>query len=157
MLVRRLTPEDLDIASKFLQLMVAEMVEFGAPPTQDRDQTVNWFRDRIKANIENPNHIFLIAESDSRSPKPFGILEASLTTQDPIYLPRTSLYIHAVYVDLNHRQRGVARRLFEAAFEWGRGNHCIEAELNVLIESPAKTLYEKIGFQVVQAEMRRTL
>ena len=137
--------------------MVDEMAFFGGHTIRDPDQVLSWFQDYIQAHIERPDHLFLLAERNTTTGKPIGILEAGISERLPVFLPLASLHIHSIYVIPDQRRSGVARRLVEAAFEWGRKNGCVEADLNVLHQSPAKSLYEQLGFEVFQLEMRRGL
>jgi ribosomal protein S18 acetylase RimI-like enzyme len=139
--------------------MLNEMASFDGHPLQDPDSVSNSIRDPIQVQIESPDHLFLVAELNfSSSSQLIGILEASITEQYPVFLPKSSLHIHAIYVVPEHRRSGVARSLMEAAFEWGRDQGCMEADLNVLRRNlPAKLLYEGLGFEDFQIEMRRKL
>jgi len=157
MQIRNLSHQDVDTAIGFLQAMVDEMASCGGHPTQDLSQTSNWFRDHIGSHIDPSDFLFLIAEITPSSSQPIGILEASITGLHPVFLPRASLHIHSIYVALEHRRSGVARRLIEEAFEWGREKGCEEADLNVLQRSPAMSLYQDLGFVAFQVEMRRRL
>nr|WP_272867763.1 MULTISPECIES: GNAT family N-acetyltransferase [Nostocaceae] len=62
-----------------------------------------------------------------------------------------------MYMAPKFRRRGIALSLFEEAFAWGRVRGCTEVDLNVLQNSPAKVLYESLGFEVFEIEMRRKL
>ncbi len=157
MQIRNLSHQDVDPAIGFLQAMVAEMASFGGHPTQDFNQTSNWFGNHIGSHIESPDYLFLIAEIAPSSSQPIGIHEASITGLHPVFLPRASLHIHSIYVALEHRRSGVARRLIEEAFEWGREKGCEEADLNALQRSPAMSLYRDLGFVAFQVEMRKRL
>lgn len=157
MQIRILSDQDLDTAIDFLHAMIDEMASFGGHPIQDPNQTSNWFRVHISSHIKSPDHLFLIADNLSTSTQPIGILEASIAGVHPLFLPRSSLHIHSVYIAPEHRRFGIARRLIEAACEWGREKGCEEANLNVLLLSPAKALYEDLGFVPFQLEMRRKL
>ena len=157
MRIRKLSRQHIDIAARFLQEMVNEMASFGGLATQDPDRVLNWFLAHIQAHLDRPNHLFLMVEGDSATGEPIGILEASVSGPHPVFLPRASLHIHAIFVLPDRRRSGVAHRLMVAAFDWGRKSGCVEADLNVLQRSPAKSLYEQLGFEVFQHEMRRGL
>lgn len=157
MRIRKLSRRHIDTASRFLQEMAKEMATFGAHPIQDSDQVLGWFKDHIYTHIEIPNHLFLIAEENSGSGEPLGILEASISESYPIFFEKASLHIHSIFVIPDQRRTGVAHRLIEAALKWGRKKGCVEVDLNVLYHSPAKSLYEELGFKIFQLEMRREL
>ena len=75
----------------------------------------------------------------------------------PVFLPKLSLHISAIYVAQNHRRTGVARSLIETALDWGRERRWVEADLHVLQYSSAKSLYESLGFAPFELEMRRAI
>ena len=157
MQIRKVSSQDTDTAVGFLQAMVNEMATYGGHPTLGSKQVSSWFRDHVHSHIESQDHIFLAAALRAPSRQLVGILEASIAGLHPVFAPHTSLHIHAVYVAPEHRRSGVARQLVEEAFEWGRRKGCVEADLNVLQQSPARTLYEGLGFKVFQIELRRRL
>ncbi|MBD1842057.1 GNAT family N-acetyltransferase [Cyanobacteria bacterium FACHB-63] len=133
------------------------MASLGGHALQDPHSISNWLRKPIQSQIDSPDHLFLIAELDISSNQLIGILEASIIELSSVFLPKSSLHIHAIYVAPQYRRSGVARSLMEAAFKWGRDKGCMEADLNVLRDSPAKLLYESLGFEDFQIEMRRKL
>jgi len=45
----------------------------------------------------------------------------------------------------------------ETTLDWGRERGCAEADLHVLQHSPAKSLYESLGFAPFEIEMRRAI
>jgi GNAT superfamily N-acetyltransferase len=157
MRAQKLSSQHIDTASRFLQEMVHEMASFGGPPIRDPDQVLSWFQEYIYAHVERPDHLFLLAVRNTKMGEPIGILEASISERLPVFLPLASLHIHSIFVVPDQRRSGVARSLIEAAFEWGRKKGCVEADLNVLRRSLAKALYERLGFEVFQLEMRRGL
>jgi ribosomal protein S18 acetylase RimI-like enzyme len=157
MQIRALSGQETDTAVKFLQAMVNEMATFGGHPARGSKQISSWFRDHVRSHMESQDHLFLIAELTMPSRHMVGILEASIAGLHPVFKPRTSLHVHSIYVAPKHRRSGVARKLVEEAFAWGRKKGCVEADLNVLKHSPAKELYEDLGFRVFQTELRREL
>lgn len=157
MQIRKLVHQEIDTVIEFLQAMLDEMASFGGHVLQDPHSISRWFRDSIQSQIESPDHLFLGAELNSSSSQLIGVLEASIKELSPVFLPKSSLHISAIYVVPEHRRSGVARSLMEAAFKWGQDKGCTEADLNVLRNSPAKLLYEGLRFEDFQIEMRRKL
>lgn len=157
MQIRKLVHQDIDIVIEFLQAMLDAMTAFGGHALQDAHSVSNWFRDSIRSQIESPNHLFLVAELTASPSQLIGVLEASVIELHSVFLQKSSLHIHAIYVVPEHRRSGVARSLMESAFIWGQEKGCAEADLNVLRNSPAKLLYESLGFEDFQIEMRRKL
>ena len=96
-----------------------------------------------------------IPEEDGSAP--CGMLDASIQAPEEVFAPRRMVHIHALYVQPGWRKKGVGGKLLEAALEWGRQNGCQEAELNVLAGSPARALYESMGFVPFEVNLRRSL
>lgn len=157
MQIRKLSHQEIETIIEFLLAMLDEMASFGGHVLQDSGSGANWFRDRIQSQIESPDHLFLGAELNDSSSQLIGILEASIANLPPVFQPKSSLHIHAIYVAPEYRRSGVARSLMEAAFKWGQDKGCTEADLHVLRNSSAKSLYEGLGFEAFQIEMRREL
>ena len=157
MQIRKLAHQEIDTAIEFIQAMLDAMASFGGHALQDPHSISNWLRKPIQSQIDSPDHLFLVAELDISPNQLIGILEASIIELSSVFLPKSSLHIHAIYVAPQYRRSGVARSLMEAAFKWGRDKGCTEADLNVLRNSPAKSLYESLGFEDFQIEMRRKL
>jgi ribosomal protein S18 acetylase RimI-like enzyme len=157
MQIRRLAHQEIDTVIEFLQAMLDTMASFGGHVLQDSHSVSTWFRDSIQSQIESPNHLFLVVELNASPSQLIGVLEASIIELHSVFRPKSSLHIHAIYVVPEHRRSGIARSLMEAAFKWGQDKGCTEADLNVLRNSPAKLLYEGLGFEDFQIEMRRKL
>jgi ribosomal protein S18 acetylase RimI-like enzyme len=157
MQIRKLVHQEIDTVIEFLQAMLDAMASFGGHALQDPHSVSNWFRDSIQSQIESPDHLFLVVELNVSPSQLIGVLEASVIELHSVFLPKSSLHIHAIYVVPEHRRSRVARSLMETAFRWGRDKGCTEADLNVLRNSTAKLLYEGLGFEDFQIEMRRKL
>lgn len=157
MQIRKLAYQEIDAAVEFHQAMLDAMVSFGGHRLQDPHSVSNWYRDRIQSKLESLDHLFLVAALDFPYSQLIGILEASIANLHSVFLPTSSLHIHAVYVVPEHRRTGVARSLIEEAFQWSRDKGCTAVDLHVLQNSPAKSLYEGLGFEAFQIEMRRKL
>jgi GNAT superfamily N-acetyltransferase len=157
MQIRKLSHQEIDIAIEYLQAMLDDMTSFGGHGFQASEAGATWLCDSIQPQIDSPDRLFLGAEFDASSRQLVGILEASIINLPPIFLPKSSLHIHAIYVVPAYRRSGVGRSLMESAFQWGRDKGCTEVELNVLQNSPAQSLYKGLGFAAFQIEMRREL
>lgn len=157
MQIRKLAHQEIDTAIEFIQAMLDAMASFSGHALQDPHSISNWLRSPIQSQIDSPDHLFLVAELDISPNQLIGILEASIIELSSVFLPKSSLHIHAIYVVPQYRRSGIARSLMEAAFKWGRDKGCTEADLHVLRNSPAKSLYESLGFEDFQIEMRRKL
>jgi ribosomal protein S18 acetylase RimI-like enzyme len=157
MQIRKLSHQEIEMIVEYLQAMLDDMASFGGDVFQGSDSGSTWLRDCIQSQIDSSDRLFLGVELDAASGQLIGILEASIASSPPVFLPKSSLHIHAIYVVPEYRRTGVARSLMEEAFQWGRDKGCTEVDLHVLQNSPAKSLYEGLGFEAFQIEMRRKL
>ena len=72
--------------------------------------------------------------------------------------PEYHAFIGFLYVDPNHRGRGVNRLVLDALFQWARENDLPEIHLTVYPENAsAIRAYEKAGFVPYISEMRLNL
>jgi ribosomal protein S18 acetylase RimI-like enzyme len=157
MQIRKLSYHEIEATVGYLQAMLGDMASFGGDVFQGSDSGSTWLRDCIQSQIDSPDRLFLGVELDAAPSQLIGILEASIAHSPPLFSPKSSLHIHAIYVVPTYRRSGVARSLMETAFQWGRDQGCTEVDLHVLQNSPAKSLYENLGFEAFQIEMRRKL
>jgi GNAT superfamily N-acetyltransferase len=155
--IREAEAADAPTVLSFLRLMVEEMAMLGGHPAAQKQEV--WLRlGRVtREEIGHGQHLYLLAELPSVDPAAIGLAEGSVINPAPVFDLGRVLHIHALYVDRDHRRLGVGRALLEALLDWGRGQGCVEAELNVLVGSTARPLYEGSGFSPFQMEMRREL
>jgi GNAT superfamily N-acetyltransferase len=150
-----MTLQDMEVATEFFRAMLEAMTTFGGHALQDAAVVEDWCRDRLQTKLRAPNYLFLVAETQSSPQQLTGFLEANVDSLHPVFFSTSSLHISAIYVTPDHRRMGVARLLMEAALNWGREQGCTEADLHVLQQSPAKSLYQELGFEPFEVEMRR--
>jgi len=155
--MRPAAPEDLDRLVQFERAMLQDMASYGGMPLAGREQTKAWLRDHLKASLASAGCLLLLASPEEEGSAPCGMLDASIQDAEGVFAPRRMVHIHALYVQPGWRKKGTGRMLLEAALEWGRQNSCQEAELNVLAGSPARALYESLGFELFEANLRRAL
>jgi GNAT superfamily N-acetyltransferase len=55
------------------------------------------------------------------------------------------------------RRGGIGSVLLTRILDWGRAAGSEQCDLNVLTKNPAKSLYEKQGFSVLEVKMVRSL
>jgi GNAT superfamily N-acetyltransferase len=82
-----------------------------------------------------------------------GFAAANLGSLDTIFAAKKRLHISAVYTEPNVRRQGIARQLIQKALDWGRHMNAEEADLNMLVASPSRRLYEHLGFQEHEISM----
>jgi GNAT superfamily N-acetyltransferase len=157
MKLRKARLGDTEVVIDFLLVMLNEMASLGGHPIAEGSSASDWLRERFIPAIDDPDHLLLLAESEDPEANPIGLVEASITQPHPVFRTKRMLHIHSIYVGPDYRRKGVARRLIEAALQWGRAHDCVEAELNALEGNPARHLYESLGFRVFEFKMRRRL
>jgi aminoglycoside 6'-N-acetyltransferase I len=95
---------------------------------------------RLAAYLREPGHLLLLAFDD-------GVVVgqcAAVLHRHPDKV--TELYIDEVGTASTHRRRGIATRLVEAMFAWGRERGAEEARLGTELDNlEANGLYRKLG------------
>jgi RimJ/RimL family protein N-acetyltransferase len=155
--LRKATAGDAPVITHFLRSMVNEMALLGGHPVSQDEATWENVERVTRAQIDEQDHHYLLAETIEPGPRAVGVAEAGVVDLHPVFEPRRVLHIHALYVGDSHRRRGIGQELLEAILDWGRSRGCAEAELNTLVVNPARSLYEKLGFRAFEIEMRRQL
>ena len=137
--------------------MLDEMASLGGRAVATDEATWASFAAQIVREIGREEQLFLLARDRGSRLAPSGLAHASVVSRDGVLEPARVLHIHALYVEPEHRRRGIGRALLQATLKWGSVAGCIEAELNVLLANPAQALYEGLGFRAFQTEMVRGL
>jgi ribosomal protein S18 acetylase RimI-like enzyme len=157
MRIRNADRLDVEVAVEFMLAMLDEMASVEGHPLAERGQVSAWLRERITSAIHAPDHLLLVAETSSSEPQTIGVVEASITELHAVFAPKRVLHIHAIYVQPSHRRQGIARSLMVEAMQRGKLMDCEEVALNTLVGNPARRLYESMGFQVFELDMRKSL
>lgn len=153
MKLREATIHDVERVVELVTAMLREMAAHGGRALNDEERVRAGLRERFLGSLEKDDHVYLFGLAEGRRER-VGIVEASVRSPYEIFRPKSVVHIHALYVKTRHRSQGLGRRLLEEALRWGRDRGCSEATLSVLAGSPARELYERMGFQVFELEMR---
>lgn len=149
------TRDDAPLVTALLRRMLEDMEAMGSDRLRRDDAAWAELEALVRGKLEgSPDRLWLVARDDGA---PVGLLEAEVAALQVFYGGRRLLHIASVYVDPARRRRGIARRLLDEAFAWGRARGCEEVKLNVLVTNPARELYERLGFAERRVEMRRPL
>jgi ribosomal protein S18 acetylase RimI-like enzyme len=147
-----------DKAPLIMQLirhMVADMVAHGGhAPTAD-STAVEKLEAAVADELKGNDAKYVIAESVNGDA--LGIAGTRLITLGGPFAPKKVLHISVVYVLPQFRRGRIGGALLARILEWGRAAGGEECDLNVLSTNPAKSLYEKHGFSVVEVKMVRSL
>ena len=156
MVIREASVRDSHLVIELVSAMLQDMASYGGHALNNARQVNTQLRSSFSNAIEKEDHVFLLAVLEQQE-ELIGVVEASVGSADEVFRPKPVLHVHALYVKTDHRGRGVGRKLLEAVLDWGKEKGCVEAELNVLANNPARALYESAGFAVFELEMRRGL
>ena len=103
--------------------------------------------------------IILVAEVSNRELA--GFLEVDLRSHaDGCNPSRPVGYIEGWYVEENHRQSGIGRRLLAAAEDWARTQGCTEIASDTWVDNEiSQRVHEALGYEVVDrcVHYRKTL
>jgi aminoglycoside 6'-N-acetyltransferase I len=95
--------------------------------------------ERLEAYLLEPGHLMILAFEDNLV---VGQCAAVIHRHPD---KATELYIDEVGTASTHRRQGVALRMVEAMFEWGRELGCAEAWLGTKLDNdPANALYRRL-------------
>jgi ribosomal protein S18 acetylase RimI-like enzyme len=89
-----------------------------------------------------------------------GLIHVMLqdTSAIPILVPRRFAFIDTLIVDQDHRHKGIAQALMQAAEVWAINGGAEYAELTVLeFNHEAIAFYDKLRYETVNRKMRKSL
>ncbi len=155
--LREATLQDGDAVIDLVTAMLKELASYGEHALDEERHVRSQLRSRFKDSLGKEEHVYLLAPVEGQEVDPAGVVEASIVSPCEVFRPKEILHIHSLYVRPCHRGQGIGRALLQAALGWGRGRGCVEAKLTVLARNPARALYESLGFEVFELEMRLDL
>jgi ribosomal protein S18 acetylase RimI-like enzyme len=153
--VRDARHDEARFVVEMIRYMVTDMASYGgnAPATADTawEKMMVAVADELKGN----NTKYLIGESANGDLA--RVAGAELITLGGAFAPKKTLHISVIYVLPQFRRCGIGGRLINTILDWGRAAGSEQCDLNVLSENPAKSLYEKYGFSVLEFRLARSL
>jgi ribosomal protein S18 acetylase RimI-like enzyme len=155
--IRPATEYDLAVIVDFIRLMAEEMAGNGGYPVDRSPDAWSEFTEQLGAHIGRYGCGCFLAEQVEPEPRPVGAAVGYIVPLEQIFVARKRLHISAVYVIPEARGQGLGRGLIETCLNWGRNQGALEAELNVLVDNPARHLYEELGFRPHGINMVRPL
>ena len=157
MYLRKAGIQDTDFILVFQRALLQDMVSHGGHSLNDDDRIIERLRADLRENLDREDYVVLLATLQGKGDDPIGMIEAHIVQPYDLFEPKLVLHIRSVYVEPGYRGEGVGQRLLKEALEWGKRKSCEEAELNVLVGNSARRLYERMGFEEFQLEMRLRL
>lgn len=152
--IRPATVEEAPWVVAMIYRMMQEMARYGGHQPATSEIACAQLALPIAEQLASNDACYQIAETARH--ERLGVAGAEVITLGGAYAAKRLLHISVVYVLPPARGLGIATRLLTTLFEWGRMQGIEACDLNVLAGNPAKSLYEKFGFSVVQFKMTRT-
>jgi GNAT superfamily N-acetyltransferase len=131
--------------------MVADMATYGGYAPATDHEAWETLSVAVAAELRGQNSKYVIAEVSNGHR--IGVAGAELRTLGGAFAPKKTLHINVVYVLPSLRRNGIGGKLLATILDWGRTVGSEQCELNVLSKNPARSLYEKHGFSVVEVKM----
>ncbi len=144
--IRPALESDVDFIAQCLFDMLVELAQFGGEPVHERTEAWAVLQKRAVMGFENSYHTFMLAE-ETDSDRRAGIIEMKIVEQPAFMQPKQSMHIHTIYAIPELRGHGIGKALYNAALYWGRKMKCVEVQLHVLEDNPARLYYEQMGFR----------
>jgi ribosomal protein S18 acetylase RimI-like enzyme len=97
----------------------------------------------------NESVIFVALEAENNNPVGFTQLYPKYSSMRVV----KNWILNDLYVDQDHRKKGIGKGLIKAAMDFARENHSKFVELSTAIDNyTAQSLYEHIGFKKLEPE-----
>jgi ribosomal protein S18 acetylase RimI-like enzyme len=154
--IRQAKAADVSTMVEFLRRMLADMAAAGGYPVATEPEHWTDVEREFQGHLQAPGCLHLLAEKADTTGT-VGWAFARSAERDPVFEPARVLHISALYVSPSYRRQGIGRALLAKVLEWGHNIDCTEAELNVLVDNPARSLYQQLGFREFEIEMTRKL
>jgi len=139
---------------QMIRNMVTDMAGHGGNDPATDNSAWEKVAATVAAELRGTNVKYLIAEAAGGDA--VGIAGAELITLGGAFAPKKTLHISAVYVLPQFRRSGIGGALLTRLLDWGRTAGSEQCDLNVLSDSPARSLYERHGFSVLGLKMVRS-
>lgn len=147
MIIRQASLDDLDTLLRFEQGVISAERPFD--PTL-KEGHIRYYD--LGGLIAAPHVELLVVELDSAL---IGCGYARIETSEPYLQHALHAYVGFMYVEPEHRGKGVGGKILDALKEWSRSQDVTEMRLEVYDENlPAIRAYEKAGFSRHMLEMR---
>jgi len=150
--IRHADDRDGQCITGFIQATLRDMESVGGYEVRQDEGFWLTYADNIVEFIRQGARLYLLAQSDHRID---AFLEGNIVRPYEVFTRQKIFHISIVYVIPESRRRGIATALVRKALAWAWDQGCREADLNVLFANEkARRLYEKLGFNVFQYQLR---
>jgi len=149
--VRDARQDEAGFIVQMIRQMVTDMAIYGGYAPATEDEAWEKLSISLTTELQRETSKYLIAESENGDR--IGVAGAELKTLGAAFAPKKMLHISVVYVVPSLRRSGIGGKLIAHILDWGRTVGIQQCDLNVLSRNPARSLYEKLGFSVVEVKM----
>jgi GNAT superfamily N-acetyltransferase len=136
--VRNARDDEVEFIAQMIRQMVTEMVSYGGHAPATDDEAWEKLSMALSTELQGENSKYVIAEAENGDR--VGVAGAELRTLGAALAP-------------SPRRSGIGGKLIARILDWGRTVRIEQCDLNVLSRNPAKSLYDKLGFSVVEVKM----
>ena len=139
---------------QMIREMVTDMAGYGGNAPATDNAAWEKIAGTVADELRGARAKYVIAETGGRDA--VGLGGAELITLGGAFAPKKTLHITAIYVVPQFRRGGIGSALLTRMLDWGQAVGSKRCDLNVLTNNPAKSLYEKHDFSVLEVKMIRS-
>ena len=105
----------------------------------------------VRNCFSSKNHFFAVAEVGAgKEREVIGYIHANISKRPPIFAVSEELYVGELFVKINYREKGVAKKLFGLVKAFAKKRRVKYVQLKVYSKNnPAKKLYESLKMNLV--------
>ncbi len=151
-MIRKAENSDATQIAKMIRAMCCEIENMGGHEVSKDEALWQNLPEKVYEWLKNHEQNLVVSESPQKSIVGFGHCRSY--NLGAAFKPRKIMHIGSLYVEPDHRNQGHGESLLNGMLEWAKGQGCEACELNVHINNPAARLYEKLGFDNFQTQMK---
>lgn len=120
----------------------------------DNPLTKEYFNDLLNSNTSK---IFVVENVDDKKLSAYSILQI-MTTKNPIFIPKTFIYIDDFCVSSNFKRTGIGKMMFNYIVDYAKSKKADSLQLNVWeFNKAAIKFYEAMGMSTRNRRMEFNL
>lgn len=97
--------------------------------------------------------VFLVEDTDKKELMAYSIIQI-MTTKNPIYIPKTFVYVEDFCVKSNFKRNGIGKLLFNHIVDYAKAENATSLQLNVWeFNKDAIKFYEQLGMSTRNRRM----
>lgn len=152
--IRKAGIEDYEKIKPFKLLSKKEELKY-SETLKPLEETEEKYLEYLKNDLNKLWRVFFIAEEDN---KIIGIIQVKKYKTISISKFEWKGYMSNLYIDKNHRGKGIAQKLFQACFDWLKENKVHHISLEIHKDNKiALQLANKMGFKEYTVKMTKEI